>query len=397
MGVAKVIFIVILLGLEILVFLLWGWRGSLFFNGAIFIIEYLLRDNLDNFFQEISANVKKIPKLVIERDYEFLDSNKETINWDHDDHLGWRLKKNSELGINISIPGLGLNHQFVYHTDENGCRRTSRESSQCQTQRPVFSVLGCSFTYGHSLNDEDTYAWLLQEKFPDKRVINYAVAGYSLYHSLLVLENNIERDQPEVVVVGFHPDLGWRNTCTFEWAHLIRSTWKIPSCVSEGGKLHRYSPKGYLCLPFSNLKIVKLLELNLNRVIYMSRGKEHMIQKTMEHLLLQIRALCEKHNAKLIVACIDDSKMYYDFLNENGFGWCVTGVDTTELKEDGTFRWILYPFDNHPNREANQKYAEVISGAIEKVLAGKHVAPGQELLQRSFEKEDRGVYVYPLF
>ncbi len=385
-----------LLVIEAFVFLLWGWWGFFLFNGAIVILEYLLRDNLNNFFQETSVNVKKIPKLIIDRNYEFLESQ-EKINWEHDDYLGWKLKQNSNLDINISIRELGLNHKFAYHTDENGNRRTSRESAHGTKQQRVFSILGCSFTYGHSLNDEDTYSWLLQERFPNKKVINCAIAGYSLYQCLLGLEKNIQKDNPEVVVVGFHPDLGWRNTCTFHWAHLIHSTWKIPSCVSKGGKLHRYSPRGYVCLPFSNLRIVKLLELNLNRAIYMGRGKESVIQNTMKHLLLQIRALCDKHGAKLVVACIDDSKMYYDFLSEGGFNWCVTGVDTKELKEDGTFRWILHPFDNHPNQEANQRYAQVIGNAIESVLTGRHFSPGVQLPERSYEEKDSGAYIYPHF
>lgn len=118
----------------------------------------------------------------------------------------------------------------------------------------------------------------------------------------------------------------------------------------------------------------------------------------MKHLLLQIKALCDKHGAKLVVACIDESKMYYDFLSESGFNWCVTGVDTKELKEDGTFRWILHPFDNHPSREANQKYAQVIGSAIESVLRGRHFSPGiVELSERNYEEKDSGAYIYPHF
>ena|GEM_PF-5937500 len=392
--VAKIVFWSVLSAATALVFLFRGLWGCSIAIAAIAVIEFLLRDNSDEFFQENSVNLKKIPKLILERNYEFFPEE-EKINWVHDDELGWRLKPNTELGINISIPGLGLNHKFTYRTDENGTRRTSNDLLSSRKQRPVIAILGCSFTYGHSLDDQDTYAWLLQERFSDKRVINYAVAGYSLYQCLLTLEKNIKKDNPGVVVVGFHPDLGWRNTNSFEWVRLIRHTWRIPSCVSKGGRLHRHSPEGYVSLPFSKLRVVKMLELNLNRLIYRGRGKKIVIRNTMEHLLLQIRALCEQHGAKLIVACIDDSSDYYDFLIKNGFCWCVTGVDTKELAEDRKFRWILYPFDNHPNQEANQKYAEAIGNSIEDLLVGRYSAP--EALQRNFKTEERGAYIYPHF
>jgi len=394
----QIIFITALAGLELLVFLYWNWWGALIVIGSIVIIEFLLRANLDNFLQESHLDLKKIPKLILDRDYEFIGHDKERLNWDHDDSLGWVLKPNTEIGIKISFPLLGLSHQCIYNTDENACRRTSNTAITQDKQVPIISILGCSFTYGHSLNDEDTYAWLLQNKFANKCVINHAVAGYSLYQSLLVLEKNIEKDSPEVVVLGFHRDLGKRNTNSYEWVNIIQQTWKIPSCLSKNHKLHRYSPQSYKSLPFSaQSKLVKILEVNWNRLVYGRRGKEEVIRNTMEHLLLQMKATCEKHGAKFIVACIDDSSPYYDFFIKHGFQWCVSGVNTEEVTQEGEYKWILYPFDNHPNQAANIKYADTVGNAIEDVLTGKHCSPDPELLQGSFETENRGSFIYPHF
>ncbi|MFH2204210.1 MAG: hypothetical protein ABIJ96_13915 [Elusimicrobiota bacterium] len=393
----KAVFWTLVVGVELLGFVFWGWWSILIINGGIIVLEFLLTDNLDNFLQESNLNVKKIPKLLIERKYEFQNSE-EKINWKHDAELGWRLKPNTRLAMNIAIPELGLRHSLVYNTIENGSRRTSSASAESKKHCPVISILGCSNTYGHSLNDEETYAWLLQEQFPEKRVINYGVAGYSLYQCLLVLEKTIKEDGPEVVVIGFHPDLGWRNTSSFAWAHRINDTWRIPSCVSRKGKLHRYPPRGYVGLPYSGFRVAKSLELYMNRLLFWRRGQKAVIQKTMEHLLLQMRALCERHGAKLIVACLDESRMYYDFLNKNGFSWCVTGVDTNELTKDGRFRWILYPFDNHPNQDAHRRYAEVIGEAAGDVLAGRRCSIRPELLRGGgFETKDAGAYIYPIF
>ena len=190
----QIIFLTGLVGIEILVILYWNWWGALIVIGTVVAIEFLLKANLENFFKESHLDIKKIPKLILERDYEFIGPDKENLNWNHDDSLGWVYKPNTEIGIKISFPRFGLSHQCLYRTDEYACRRTSNGTAALDKQFPVISILGCSFTYGHSLNDEDTYAWLLQNKFSDKRVINYAVAGYSLYQSLLVLEKNIEKE-----------------------------------------------------------------------------------------------------------------------------------------------------------------------------------------------------------
>jgi hypothetical protein len=377
-----------------MIYFYWGVGAAL----VIALIEILLRDNLQNFFQENSVNVKKIPKLVLERQYEFLDPTQDRMNWSHDKVLGWKLNPSSELAINIHIPGMGLDHRFTYRTDSSGRRITSvTPESSSNDSRPVISVLGCSFTYGHSLNDNETYSWLLQDKFPSNKVYNYAVAGYSLYQSLLVLEKTIKVDKPKAVVVGFHPDLGRRNTNSFNWVHLIQSTWRIPSCVAKNETLHRYPANGYKSLPFSSLRLVKVIEFYLNRIIYSWRGKDTVIRKTMERLLIEMRSLCEQQGTKFIVACIDDSSAYYEFLGKNGFDWCVTGVDTKELKDDGTYKWILHPFDNHPNQEANRKYADVIAQAIEDVLANKKCTPDPRYLRSSIEKRDHGSFIYPHF
>jgi hypothetical protein len=39
-------------------------------------------------------------------------------------------------------------------------------------------IFGDSITYGWSVNDQDTYCWLLQEQLPDYEVVNFGVNGY---------------------------------------------------------------------------------------------------------------------------------------------------------------------------------------------------------------------------
>jgi hypothetical protein len=360
----------------------------------IILIEYILRLDIELYSASSGLNVKKIPRLTLDRNYEFIDPSQDRVNWEVDSKLGWILKKNSRLDIKISIPGLNVSHKFSYETDSKRRRRSSIKDVSESSKKKTIAIYGCSFTFGHSLSDNQTYSWLLQKKFNEKNIYNYAVAGYSLFQSLLVLEKTILIDKPEIVVIGFHPDLGWRNTCSINWVERLQNTWKIPSCVSRVNKLIRYKPKGYLSFG-SNLRIIKVVEKVINKLRFYGRGSPKTIHNTMEHLLLQIQKTCQKNSTKLLIACIDESSEYYNFLDKNNFDWCITGVNTTETNEKGVFKWISFPFDNHPNELAHKKYAKSIEEAIRTLLKDGDVKPKVESYSIPNYHGDRGQYVYP--
>ena len=79
--------------------------------------------------------------------------------------------------------------------------------------KPEIWLFGCSFTHGWSLNDQETYPWRLQERFPASAVVNYGVGGYGTIHALLQLWAALHTRAPPVVAIyayaGFHDE---RNT-----------------------------------------------------------------------------------------------------------------------------------------------------------------------------------------
>ena len=102
-----------------------------------------------------------------------------------------------------------------------------------------------------------------------------------------------------------------------------------------------------------------------------------------------------KNSTKLLIACIDESSEYYNFLDKNNFDWCITGVNTNETNEKGVFKWISFPFDNHPNELAHKKYAKSIEEAIRTLLKDGDVKPKVESYSIPNYHGDRGQYVYP--
>lgn len=97
-------------------------------------------------------------------------------------------------------------------------------------QKEEIWIFGCSFTHGWSVNDEETYPWLLQERFPNYEVVNFGVSGYGTIQSLMQFKNELEMRRPKVAVLaygGFHDQ---RNT-------FLRSRRKIIAAWNKLGPL----------------------------------------------------------------------------------------------------------------------------------------------------------------
>ena len=83
-------------------------------------------------------------------------------------------------------------------------------------------ILGCSFTYGWSINDHETFPWLLQEALPDYSVVNFGVSGYGTIHSLRQFNTAIEeRPKPSIVVLVYAHFHDMRNTFTRTWRKAV--------------------------------------------------------------------------------------------------------------------------------------------------------------------------------
>jgi len=83
---------------------------------------------------------------------------------------------------------------------------------------PELWIFGCSYTYGWSLSDQETFPWLVQEKFPQVKVRNFAVPGYGDLQGLLRMREEVGTgNRPEAIVLvyaSFHDE---RNAGLRRW------------------------------------------------------------------------------------------------------------------------------------------------------------------------------------
>lgn len=289
--------------------------------------------------------------------------------------LGWRMLPNLRLTSSLGLTELGRRHVWSFSSTALGSRSTSAAGND---GKPVILVLGCSLTHGVYLNDEQTYAWKMQEALPDYQVVNLGHNGYSLYQALLLLEKVVETLKPVAVVMGFHTDLCRRNTPDFFSA---RYSMPAPSCVSLFGKLLRFRTGSYAFFSLRNsVELIKMLERLVNRLRYAVRGGKKVQRKTTEHLLLQMNHTCRKAKAKFLVASLWDTSPFHEFFVKSGLSWCVSGIDLGDAGTDGAPRYTLSKeiLDSHPGEEANAVYAEVIALALRDLLAKGRTRPPVE-------------------
>lgn len=354
----------------------------------LIFLEFILR-NYFEFFKDIekSNNIKRIPNLSLKRNYYVISQSSENKNSLPDKEIGWRLISNSEISIKVTTPYISENLNYKYKINNLGAR-----SNNYSGEKKTIGFFGCSITYGHGLNEQSTFANLICETINDYEYLNYGVAGYSLYQSFLKYKEVSEKVNFEKVIFTIHKDLERRNTSSLSWLKIINRFWGVPGIICFKGLNLKFKPRKYIKLFSSNFKIFLLLEFLLNFFIFAIGDNDLIKKETNEYLLNQIKKECEKNNSELIILCLDNLENLSKFLNENNFNWNYSGINLDEENDKGEKKWLLMPWDNHPNEKANSIFAEKILKVINS--SQRPFSPKIELIKKTSNSQE---YIYPLY
>jgi hypothetical protein len=292
-----------------------------------------------------------------------LDRNVPTLH-EPDAELGWRNKagrfvwpgRNRDAGRDIVM---------TFWPD--GLRATGPTQRR---GRPQLVVVGCSFTQGWALTDEDTYPWRLQTAFPDLEVLNYGTAGYGTYQSLLALERHLARSTtpPAMVVYGlieFHEE---RNVLPADWLHALRrATVAGPQrapfvSLAPDGNLVRHPPEGWPEWPLDGvLASVRLLEDRW--VEYRTRGRAAQEPAALEALVAEMARDTTAAGTRFLVAILDTMsnatrERYDGFLDARG----IARVDCLfPNRHDIRFK---VPGYGHPNGIVDAFWSDCIAARL---------------------------------
>lgn len=128
--------------------------------------------------------------------HEVVQSNAGFFAYDSD--LGYRLSKNASVTETLYVEGQ-IAYESCYSTNHHGWRAVPAGEDSSENE---FVFLGCSYTFGTGVNDDETFANQVCKRFPTgARAQLVAVAGFGPHHMLAIIENG----EIKPLVKGDHP------------------------------------------------------------------------------------------------------------------------------------------------------------------------------------------------
>lgn len=278
----------------------------------------------------------------------------------HEPHkvLGWK----GIEGSYVLPPYAAGGSEFKFSLLARGDRRT-RKDGAATGQEVVF--VGGSFTQGWAIGDEETFAWKLQERFPNYDVLNFGTGGYGTYQSLLVLERELPgMKSPRLVVYSFIFHHETRNVAEASWLRALslfskRGMPRVPFVtVADDGRLVRHPPQGYPRLPF-RLRSATISLMGDAYTWLRAGGRASQKTQATRLLMREMANTAREYDAELLVVLLSaPPKMaaaYIDYLN----GESIAVADCSRVP------MTTVAGEGHPDGATNTRWADCISDALE--------------------------------
>jgi hypothetical protein len=231
-------------------------------------------------------------------------------------------------------------------------------------------VFGDSITYGQSVNDEETFCWLLQDRFPNYEFVNFGVQGYGNLHSLIQLKKALQtRAAPRLVLLDYASWQDVRNTFLRGWK-------KNLSVADYLGPVNQ---------PYARLKADGSLDIAMDSAPYRAfplmrysafsnaleeaydryeerHARSHEVTKA---IIKEMAVICKSHGIEMAVAGLTS-----DPLSEDMLRYCETqGIKTVAIWVDLSKKENTnLPYDSHPNANAHKLYAAKLESFLKAIL-----------------------------
>ena len=279
--------------------------------------------------------------------------------------LGWRNKPGKYVFDGYANP-----EDKITVTIESDGRRSAGPAPAEPKARVAF--VGDSITMGWAISDWETFAWKLQQRFPDVAFSNYGTGGYSTYQSLLLLRRFFATGgRADLVVYGFYDDHLKRNVAEYSTIEprILRAhfdPWTAPFCLTDDhGKLVEYPPEPMVLWPLrDSLASVYFLEQTYVRERG-ARRAEH-TWGVAEQVALAMDQEARQHGARFVFLFLNSKPYpqirYTKFLRSHS-------IPVIDCNRPFRLQWIVVN-EAHPNGLLNTEWAECIEKALPPLLPG---------------------------
>ncbi|MDD2636627.1 MAG: SGNH/GDSL hydrolase family protein [Bacteroidales bacterium] len=254
-------------------------------------------------------------------------------------------------------------------THKNGLRITNYTEIE-DSNKSTIEFYGCSFTYGHGIDDSLTFPFLVQKELTNYNIKNYAVPGYGTIQALIKLrEKHNKNDFPDIVILcyaDFHHERdqlleSWQEkyTINLEQSEIIFNNESLKTSTFPYAEIKNDTLliKYRRLQEFARVGFMRKYSVLCNQLCILFQKKP--CPTVTFAIINQINELCLKNNSRLIVATLTIDPAIYGYCSTNNIElwdifvpWYENGLN-------------LLPYDPHPNSEANRRYAELIISYFE--------------------------------
>ncbi|TNE47889.1 MAG: hypothetical protein EP344_19195 [Bacteroidetes bacterium] len=240
-------------------------------------------------------------------------------------------------------------------------------------------LLGCSFTYGFGVNDDQTFAALLQQDFPGLGIQNAGVVGYGSVQALLELWEYLDTCRPKVVLLHFSSLHFMRNTMSPQYRSNLRIGYdrssrhvdnlmqqaRFPYMSECNGPVEYMSWTSPGASMYANWPGREGLALiNLFQTVY-DRHAENVDKqvKVTACILRDMQALCREKVVAFGVVCLDTTLETIALRKQlNGIPWVDIGFPFSSRQLTNL------PYDSHPSASGHQLIARKVKPFLETLL-----------------------------
>ena len=288
--------------------------------------------------------------------WKYVSSQNQKI-FDYDQKIGWKSKQ----GVYDVI----ASDEFKIKTILTILDDKSRYTGNNLSDKKIL-IVGGSFTQGWGVNDNETFAYKLQNEFTNFKIKNYGQSGYSGVQSYLLLKELLDSENKiKLVIYGFIDHHEYRNVARGEWLELLlkysknghSNSTKIPyATVNKNKDLIFNDPLGYLQLPFrEELSLIPLIEITIMK--YSTKRRKKIQKEVARQIFLKMNNLSKQNNSQFIVLNLHSNiKEYESFFKKNDINF----VDCNLFLNKN----YLIKGDYHPNGKAHSVYSNCINSYI---------------------------------
>ena len=260
--------------------------------------------------------------------------------------LGWKLRPKAKIRVPF--------RDIVQSTDDEGWRIVA---NQPKTAKNTLAFYGCSFTYGTSLSDTETFTSLIQEAFPEQKILNRGIGGHGTVQNYIQFRSDVKQGKVDMAVFCVISDHRFRNI-----GHPVRMKAHLSPQWYEIGVEHlpivTLDRNGNTEIEYISIWQPSLLKYDFERFL----PPDYYLDKATIEMLRTIARFAKDHKIPYKIVLLDSiDPVFNKIFTEQVDG----GVDiSTPFNTEFTF----IPNDIHPNVKANKVFFERLVPLLNEIM-----------------------------